>query len=166
MTDASLIARAVGRQEAVRGIFARQPLRRFGVFHQETRTAAAAGTAWPPDPADREIRPGGRGARPCPARPQTARPAPLHGQIQVAQRIHEERGAPANFVAQHGDAGARVIEGFNDHVFQFVAQELFDGALVLRFDFGVIGQHADGAEVARVASRRFEAKSFCTASAV
>ena len=66
--------------------------------------------------------------------------------IQLAQRIHEERGAAADFVAQHGDARARHVEGFNDHVLQFVAQELFDGAFVFRLDFGIIGQHADGAE--------------------
>ena len=42
-----------------------------------------------------------------------------------------------------------MVEGFDDDILEFVAQELFDGALVLRFDFGVIGQYADGAKIAR-----------------
>ena len=40
-----------------------------------------------------------------------------------------------------------MVESFHDHVFQFIAQILFDGAFVRFRHFGVVGEHADGAEI-------------------
>ena len=65
--------------------------------------------------------------------------------------------------------GARMVERFDHHVFQFFAQKLFDRAFVLFLHLGVIGQQANGAEAAcGFAVRRLAValKSFCTASAV
>src|SRR6185437_4976179 len=67
----------------------------------------------------------------------------------LAERIHEEGGAPADFFAQQGDAGAGMIEGFDDDVFELFAQELLDGAFVLFLYLGVIGQKSGGAKAAR-----------------
>ena len=41
-----------------------------------------------------------------------------------------------------------MIERFDDHVFELIAQELFDGDFVLWVHLRVISQHADGAEIA------------------
>ena len=68
--------------------------------------------------------------------------------IQVAKRIHEERRAAAHFVAQQSDAGARLVERFDDDVLELVAKELLDRAFVFFLDFGVVGEQADGAESA------------------
>ena len=73
--------------------------------------------------------------------------------VQLAQRIHEECGAAAHLVAQQSHARARLVERFDDDVFQFIAQKLFDGAFVLFLHFGVIGQQADGAEAAAMSRR-------------
>jgi len=66
--------------------------------------------------------------------------------IELAQRIHEECGAASDFITQHGNAGAGHIKRFDDDVFQFVAQKLFDGAFVFLTHLGVIGEHANGTE--------------------
>ncbi len=71
----------------------------------------------------------------------------LGGKTQVVERIHKESGSSAHFIAEHGNAGARVVVGFDDDVFQFVAQVLFDGGFVPLLDFSVISQHADGAKI-------------------
>ncbi len=81
-------------------------------------------------------------------------------QIQFAKRVHEERGAPADFLAKNRDARARDIECLHHDVFQFVAQKLFDRALILLLDFGVIGQHADGAEPAGIIAALIGRKQF------
>ena len=67
--------------------------------------------------------------------------------FEAAGRIDEERRAAAHFVAQQRHAGARLIEGFDDHVFEFFAQKLLDGGFVLFLHLGIIGQQADGAEI-------------------
>ena len=143
--DAALIGRAVGRHEGIRGILAREPLGHRGLFHEERRLQprqkllcrraqriaklhqtieARNGFAFDLEGHDRLVR----------------------LQIQFAQRIHEKRGAAADFVAQHGNARAGHVKGFDDDVLQLVAQKLFDGVLVFLPDLGIIGQHADGAE--------------------
>ena len=68
------------------------------------------------------------------------------GEIQAAQRIDEESGASAHFIAQQRYAGAGGVESFDDYIFEFVAEELLDGAFEFFFDFGVIGEQAYGAE--------------------
>ena len=40
-----------------------------------------------------------------------------------------------------------MIECFDHHVFEFVTQKLLDGALIARFDLGIIGQHTDSLEI-------------------
>ena len=67
-------------------------------------------------------------------------------EIQLVQRIDKESSAAAHIVAQQGDSGAGVIEGFDHHVFQFVAQELFDRGFVFFLNFRVVRQQADGFE--------------------
>ena len=143
--DAALIRRAVGRHERIRGILAREALGHRGLFHQERRL----------QPRQKLLR---RRAQRIAKFHQTIEarngfPFDLEGhdrlvrlQIQLAQRIHEKRRAAADFVAQHGNARAGHVKGFDDDVLQLVAQKLFDGALVFLLDFGIVGQHADGAE--------------------
>ena len=65
-----------------------------------------------------------------------------HAQIQLAQRIDEERRAAAHLLAQQRHAGARMVERFDHHVFEFLAQELLDRGLVLFLDFRVVGEQA------------------------
>ena len=67
-------------------------------------------------------------------------------EFQVAEGIDEESGAAADFVAQQRDTGAGVVVGFDDDVFELIAEILLDSGFVLFLDFGVIGEHADGAE--------------------
>ncbi len=67
------------------------------------------------------------------------------------QRVHEESGAAAHFISQQRDACARVIEGLDHDVFQFLSQELLDSAFVFFLHFGVIGQQSGRSET--VASR-------------
>src|SRR5690348_396266 len=64
--------------------------------------------------------------------------------LQMAERIDEKRSATAHLFAKQGDAGASVIKGFDDDVFEFVTEKLFDRAFVLLLHFGVIGEHAHG----------------------
>ena len=68
-------------------------------------------------------------------------------QLQIAQRIDKERGAAADFLAQHADARARMVVGFHHDIFQFLAQILLDGGFVLLLHFRVIRQHSDGAKI-------------------
>ena len=67
-------------------------------------------------------------------------------EFQIAQGIDEEGGAAADFVAQQGDAGACVVEGLDDDIFEFIAEILFDGGFVLFLNFSVVGKDANGAE--------------------
>ena len=62
--------------------------------------------------------------------------------------MNEERGASVDVGAQHAQAFVGRVPGFDDDVVQFVAQEVFDHALVARFDFEEVGQHADRREAA------------------
>ena len=68
----------------------------------------------------------------------------LFTEAQIAQRINEERGTAADFIAEQGNAGAGVVVGFDDDVLEFVTQILLDGRFVLFFDFGEIREHSDG----------------------
>ena len=70
--------------------------------------------------------------------------------VQLAQRIHEKCSAPAHLVAQQGNARARLVERFHDHILQFIAQELFDRAFILFLHFGVIGQQTNRVESLRL----------------
>ena len=156
---AALIRGAVGSDKRIRGILAREPLRHRGLLHQERRL----------QPRQELLR----------RRPQRIAEfhqavEPRNGflfdfeghdrlvrlQIQLAERIHEERRAPADFLAQQRDSRARHVERLHDDIFQFVAQELLDGALVLLLDFGVIGQHADGAETVRFFAALIRSEQF------
>ncbi len=69
------------------------------------------------------------------------------GDLEIFGGVDEESGAAADFVAQEGDAGASVIKSFDHDVFEFIAEILFDGRFVVLGDFGVIGEHTDGAEI-------------------
>src|SRR5262249_57674178 len=68
------------------------------------------------------------------------------GEFQVAQRINKEGGPPADLVAQQRNACSRVVERLHHDVFQLLAQELLDGALVFFLYLGVVGEYSDGAE--------------------
>src|SRR5258708_6487556 len=57
--------------------------------------------------------------------------------------MHEEGGAPFNIGAQHAQAFINRVPGFDDNVVQFVAQEVFNDALIARLDFEEISQHTD-----------------------
>ena len=63
--------------------------------------------------------------------------------LQVFGRIDKECRAAADFFPQQGDAGASVIKSFDDDIFQFVAQILFDGCLVSFRHFGVVREDAN-----------------------
>ena len=76
--------------------------------------------------------------------------------FEAAGRIDEERGAAADFLTQQRDSGARLIERFDDHVFEFFAEKLLDGGFVFFLHLGVIGEQADGAEAARAESDRVD----------
>src|SRR5262245_1284709 len=67
-------------------------------------------------------------------------------ELQVAQRINKEGGPPADLVAQQRNACSRVVERLHHDVFQLLAQELLDGALVFFLYLGVVGEYSDGAE--------------------
>jgi len=45
-----------------------------------------------------------------------------------------------------------VVVGFDDDVFQLVAEILLDSRFVLLFDLGVIGQYTDGAKILAAAA--------------
>src|SRR5437667_12475 len=144
---AALVAGTVGREESVLRVFPRQSFRRCRAIRQI------------------------RGAQPWQElfRRRTERIAELHqfveprddsvfrteihdrlvfgGETQVPERIHKECRSAAHFITEHGNAGARVVVGLDDDIFQFVAQVLLDGGFVLFLDFGVIGQHADGMKI-------------------
>src|SRR5439155_17868661 len=66
--------------------------------------------------------------------------------------VDEESSAAADFIAKQRDAGAGMVEGFDDNVFEFVAEVLFDGAFVKFGNFGVVGEDADGAEILAAAA--------------
>ena len=67
---------------------------------------------------------------------------------EITERIDEEGGAPTDFLAEKSDARAGVVVGFDDDVFELVAEELLDSGLVLFGNFGVVGENADSMEVA------------------
>ena len=67
--------------------------------------------------------------------------------VEAAERIDEESGAAAHFIAEKSYARAGGFEGFDHDVFEFVAEKLLDGVFELLFDFGVIGEKTDGAEI-------------------
>ncbi len=149
--DAALIRGAVGSHERIRGIFARQAFRDFGLLHQERRL----------QPRQKLLGGGPQRIAKLDQAVQARngflfdfkrRDRLVRLQIQLPKRIHEERGAPADLLAQQRDSGARNVERFHDDIFELIAQKLFDGALVLLLDFGVIGKHADGAEAVRFLS--------------
>ena len=71
----------------------------------------------------------------------------FRGRTQVTERVDEESCSATHLIAEHGNAGARMVVGFDDDVFELVAQVLLDGGFVLLLDFSVIGQHADGAKI-------------------
>ena len=56
--------------------------------------------------------------------------------------MDEERGAAIDSGAQHAQAFVGCVPGFDDDVVEFVAQEIFDHALVAWFDFEEVGEHA------------------------
>ena len=58
-------------------------------------------------------------------------------------RMDQERGPAIDIGAQQTHAFVGRVPRLHDDVVQFVAQEVFDNALVMRFDFEKIGQHAD-----------------------
>src|SRR5258708_19497877 len=70
----------------------------------------------------------------------------------MGERIHEKGSAPADFVAQERDASAGVVVSLDNDIFEFFAEELFDGDFVLLFDLGEIGENTDGAEMFSAAS--------------
>ncbi len=143
--DAALIGCAIGRHEGICGILARQPLGHRGLFHEECRLQTwqklLCCLAQRIAEFDQAVE------------ARNGFPFDLEGhdwlvrlQIELAQRIHEKRGAAADFVTQHGNAGAGDVKSFDDDVLQLVAQKLFDGVLVFLSDLGIIGKHANGAE--------------------
>src|SRR6266446_4180914 len=71
----------------------------------------------------------------------------IFGQPQTAQRVDEESGAAANLIAEQRDPSAGVVVSFDDDVLELIAKILLYGGLVLLFDFGIIGEDSDGAEV-------------------
>ena len=163
---AALIGGAIGCDEGIRRILAREPLRHRGRFHQERR-----------------LQPRQELLRRRPQRiaefhqaiePRNGFLFDLEGhdrlvrlQIQLAERVHEERRAPADFVAQQRDARAGHVKGLHDDVFQFVAQELLDwrSRIVARLRRNRPARRQRGNRPAR-APPWFEANNFCTASAV
>ena len=68
-------------------------------------------------------------------------------ELEIAERVDEERSAAAYFFAEHADSGASVIVGFDDNVLEFFAEVLLDGRFMLFLNFGIVGKHADGAEI-------------------
>src|SRR5260370_1263115 len=73
-------------------------------------------------------------------------------ETQVPKRIDKKSGPAAHFIAKHGNAGTRMVVGLDHDVFQLVAQVLLDGGFVPLFNFGVIGEHADGAKTLAAAA--------------
>ena len=69
--------------------------------------------------------------------------------VESASRIHEERRASTYFFAQQRDAGAGLIERFDDDVLELLAEKLLDRGFVFFLDFGVVGEQAEGAEASR-----------------
>ena len=45
-----------------------------------------------------------------------------------------------------------MVVGFHDDIFQFITEVLLDGRLVFLFDFGVVGENADGVETFGIAA--------------
>ncbi len=142
---APLIAGSIRSQENVNGILASQPLRGFGLLHEESR----------PEPGQELLcRRSKRIAKFDES--VEARNAGFKGkrsdmiviaEIQAAQGIDKEGGAPAELFAQKGDAGTRVIKGLNNHIFEFVAKKLLHGGFVLGLDFCVVGKQTDGTKI-------------------
>ena len=60
--------------------------------------------------------------------------------------MDEEGGAAIDAGAQHAQAFVRGVPGFHHDVIQFVAQEVFDYALVARLHFEEVGKHANRGE--------------------
>src|ERR1700735_5131041 len=60
--------------------------------------------------------------------------------IQIHLGIDEERRAPAHFISQKRSSCPSMIERLDHDVFQFVPQELLDGALVFFLYLSVIGE--------------------------
>ncbi len=58
--------------------------------------------------------------------------------------MHEEGGAPIDIGAQQAQAFVGRVPRLDHDEVQFVAQEIFDHALVARFDFKEIGEHSGG----------------------
>ena len=160
---AAVVAGAFERKEIKLRIGAGQLLRRAPHFRPDTQIAASKEIALPPGRADRGIRRADRDAPRLLLWPGRISGAVCRD-IEAAQGVDEEGGAAAHFVAQQRDACAGVIESFDDDVFEFFAQELLDRAFMFLFDFGVIGEQADGAETCGF-RLPLVAKSFCTASA-
>jgi hypothetical protein len=59
--------------------------------------------------------------------------------------MNQEGGAAVDVGAQQAQAFVGSVPGLDHDVVQFVAQEVFDHALVARLDFEEVGEHADGA---------------------
>ena len=59
-------------------------------------------------------------------------------------RMHQEGCAPIDVGAQQAQAFVGGVPRLDHDVIQFVAQEVFDHALVARIDFEEIGEHAGG----------------------
>ena len=62
--------------------------------------------------------------------------------------MNQESCAAIDAGAQHAQAFIGGVPGFDDDVVQFIAQEVFDHALVTRLDFQEVGEHAYGREAA------------------
>ncbi len=59
-------------------------------------------------------------------------------------RMHQECRAPVDVGAQQAQAFVGGVPRLDHDEVQFVAQEVFDDALIARFDFEEIGEHAGG----------------------
>ena len=62
--------------------------------------------------------------------------------------MHEERRASVNVGAQHAQALVGCVPRLHDDIVEFVAQEIFDHALVPRLDFQEISEHAHRSQAA------------------
>ena len=73
----------------------------------------------------------------------------VHHEGELGLRIfgmHQEGRAAIDVAAQQAQAFIGRVPRLHHDVVEFVAQEVFDHALVLRFDFEEIRQHAHGSE--------------------
>ncbi|HEY2736608.1 MAG TPA: hypothetical protein VGI70_21560, partial [Polyangiales bacterium] len=76
----------------------------------------------------------------------------IKAQVQAAQRIDEERRAPADLFAQQRNSRARVIVRLHDDILELIAKILLDRCFVLLFDFGVVRKHTHRVEIVAAAA--------------